>query len=255
MESSVLKKINVLYVEDDESIRPLLARSLERRVKNLYVAVDGEDGYNQYLIHEPDIVVTDIKMPKMSGLEMSRLIRVQNAHVPIIVISAHSEAVNFLEAIELGVTNYILKPVDKNKLLNMLESNAKTVLFEKEAEEQKHILQEVINLQPSIVFSSSNKKVLFANKYFMDFFSFHLDKSDFKENSEQIYESLRNNHNIMVESNETQVPWIDYILEHANQSFRVRINKNNKMRFFNVTSKEIISHDEKSVVVLLNESL
>ena len=256
MKNALLNKINLLYVEDDKSIRELLSRALRRVVNNLYVANNGEEGYKLYSEHRPDIIVTDIKMPIMDGLEMSRLIREIDKHIPIIVISAHSEANNFLKAIELGITNYILKPIDKKKLYSMLESNAKIILYEKEKQEQQNILQEVINLQPSIVFSSSEKKVLFANQFFLDFFSYDFSLDVLNSKSEMVYQNLKNNKNIILEVNSTNnESWIDYIINNPNESLRVRINKNQEVIYFHVTTKEIFSSNEKSVIVVLNKTL
>jgi len=255
MGRELLKQINLLYVEDDDPIRSVLSRGLERKVNKLYVAADGEEGYKHYLKYRPDIIVTDIKMPKMSGLEMSKLIRMENKHIPIIVTSAHSESVNFLEAIEMGVSNYLLKPIDKEILLNMLEANAKIVLYEKEQKEQKQILQDVIDLQPSIVFSSdSNKGILFANQFFLDFFSLDVKLNELQQYSKEIYENLRNNVNVFLEVSEDKDCWIDYILEHPDKSFRIRINKDNKILFFQVNTKSIQKcNDKKNIIVVLNE--
>lgn len=255
MNRELLKQITLLYVEDDNDIRSALSHGLERKVKKLYTAVNGEDGYKQYLQHRPDIIVTDIKMPKMSGLEMSKLIRMTDKNIPIIVTSAHSESVNFLEAIEMGVTNYLLKPIDKEILFTMLEGNAKIVLYEKEQEEQKQILQDVIDLQPSIVFSSNSRKdILFANQFFLDFFSLDINLSELTQNSDEIYENLKSNYDVFLEVNDVKGSWIDYILEHPNESFRIRINKDNKMLFFQVCTKEIQkSDDKKNIIIVLNE--
>lgn len=152
--SELLKKISLLYVEDDESIRPTLARVLERKVNKLYVASDGQEGYDMFLDFNPDIILTDIKMPRLTGIEMARKIKEHNKNIPIIVTSAHSEAGFFLEAIELGIDAYLLKPIDRSKLLSTLETNAKITLYEREKEQQQKLLQAVIDLQPSIIFFS-----------------------------------------------------------------------------------------------------
>lgn len=256
MKSELLQQISLLYVEDDNTIRDLLSRSLSRTFHNLHVASNGQEGYEQYLKHKPDIIITDIKMPIMNGLEMCKLIRKIDENIPIIVTSAHSEAVNFLEAIEIGVTSYLLKPINKKQLKDMLESNAKIVLYEREKEDQQCILQEVINLQPSIVFSSNEKKVLFANQLFLDFFSSQLNLENLEDNSITIYESLKNNKNITLEINHEYDSWIDYILNHKNESFRLRIKKDDQLKFFYVKTKGIIKHcGEESIIVVLNETL
>ncbi len=134
MTNNILKQISLLYVEDDENVREIFTRGLKRKVKNLYVATNGQEGFEKYQEHNPDIIVTDIKMPIMSGLEMTRKIREVDNYIPIIITSANGEVDIFLEAIELNVNGYVLKPIDKNKLFNAIQTNTKVILFEKEME-------------------------------------------------------------------------------------------------------------------------
>ncbi len=137
MNIEILKQVKLLYVEDDESIRNVLSRGLKRRVKELMVAVDGVDGLEKYYSFKPDIIVTDIKMPNMSGLEMSKKIRKEDRSTPIIITSAHGESEKILEAIEIGINGYILKPIDKNKLFDTITLYAKSKVLENELKEKK----------------------------------------------------------------------------------------------------------------------
>ena len=91
MENGAAKDIQLLYVEDDDNIRKVYERYLKRKVKNLLVAVDGQEGLDMYLKYKPDVILTDIKMPIMNGLEMSKKIRDLDNTIPIIVTTAHTE--------------------------------------------------------------------------------------------------------------------------------------------------------------------
>ena len=112
MTKEVLKQVKVLYVEDDNEIRPIVERGLRRRVKELAVAVDGLDGLEKYKTFAPDIILTDIKMPNMDGLEMSEKIKSINKDIQIIIMSAHSESEFLFRSIDMGIDGYLLKPVD-----------------------------------------------------------------------------------------------------------------------------------------------
>jgi len=173
-----LKEVTLLYVEDSRSIREILSRRLARRVKNLIVAVDGEEGLAKYIEHKPDIVLTDITMPKMNGLEMTQKIKEINAEAIIIALSAHSDSSFLLEAIEYGVSGYLLKPIDKEKLHYQLESYARIVCLDrrnqeqqKELQSQKVILQNVIDAEPNINFVTNFADISFANSSFLNFFN------------------------------------------------------------------------------------
>src|SRR5512140_1179929 len=99
-----LKTLSVLYVEDDPEIRDLLSHFLARRVKQLDIAENGQEGLNAFLGKHYDIVVTDIKMPVMDGLEMAERIKeTRGKDVPIIVITAYSDRDYLIRAIDLGI--------------------------------------------------------------------------------------------------------------------------------------------------------
>ena len=137
-----LKQIRLLYVEDEESIRNILSRGIKRRVKELEVAVDGEDGFEKFKQFKPDIIVTDIKMPNMTGLEMSDKIREINKNIPIIITSAHGEVETLLEAIQKGINGYIIKPIDKDKLFDTILMYSKSIVLEKKLKiKEKELIQ------------------------------------------------------------------------------------------------------------------
>jgi YesN/AraC family two-component response regulator len=97
--------------------RLTLAKTLSRHVQTVLVAENGRAGLELFRAQAPDVVVTDITMPIMGGLEMAREIKRLDAEAQVVVTTAHSDTAYMLEAIELGVDAYVLKPVDLTKLL------------------------------------------------------------------------------------------------------------------------------------------
>lgn len=122
---STLRNVVVLYVEDEQLLRDIVTKSLSGFTKKQYVAKDGEEGFELFKKYqdEIDLVITDINMPKMNGLEMTRAIKAINQNVPIIVATAFSNTEYLLEAIDLGVDKYVLKPIDMNKLISMMSKS------------------------------------------------------------------------------------------------------------------------------------
>ena len=108
--------ISILYVEDEPGIRNSLSDFLKYFCDHLYMACDGAEGLELYKQHNPDIIISDIKMPNMSGIEMTKAIKEINDKQHIIFTTAHSENNYFMEAIDLQVDGYILKPIDLDKL-------------------------------------------------------------------------------------------------------------------------------------------
>ncbi len=143
MGTTQVKDIQLLYVEDDDNIRKVYERYLKRKVKNLFVAINGQEGFDLYVKHKPDLIVTDIKMPIMDGLEMSRKIRTLDNMIPIIVTTAHTETEFFQEAITIGVNTFLLKPVDMVELSNKINDASINITLEVDKEEINKVEIEV----------------------------------------------------------------------------------------------------------------
>lgn len=139
-------ELKVLLVEDELIIRESFRSLLKRRVKKFITAKDGLDGLEKFKQERPDIVMTDIKMPKMDGLEMIAKIKEIDPDTIIVVISAHSETEYLLDAIEVGVNNFLIKPVDKPKLYNLLAKYVQDLKLKSELE-QKRLEKEQTELQ------------------------------------------------------------------------------------------------------------
>jgi len=115
------KNITILYVEDEKGIRESLQKALKYFCDTLYVASDGMEGLVLYKEYAPDIVITDIRMPKMNGIEMAKKIMEINDRQHLIFTTAHSESDYFIEAINMQADGYILKPIDLDKLEHRIE--------------------------------------------------------------------------------------------------------------------------------------
>jgi len=112
--------ISVLYVEDDAITRHNISIMLKRSVSQLYTAANGQEGLELFQIHRPDIVVTDIAMPVMNGLDMARAIRKLAPETEIIVLTAFDNTEYLLECIAIGISRYIPKPVNLDELSKVI---------------------------------------------------------------------------------------------------------------------------------------
>lgn len=117
-----LKSLIILYVEDEEKIRTKIADTLKYYVKKIITAKDGEEGYNLYLRHKPDIILSDILMPIVDGIEMVKMIRQEDIKIPIVLMTAHTEKEYLLDAVKLHLENYLVKPVSLHQILNALNT-------------------------------------------------------------------------------------------------------------------------------------
>jgi diguanylate cyclase (GGDEF)-like protein len=135
--------VRVLYVEDDEDIAQEVIEFLSYRVLKVYYAKDGEDAYNIYKTKKIDLLITDIQMPKMNGLELIEKIREQKSLMPVIVTTAYSDNNFLLESINLGVDGYLLKPLDLKTMYETIEKVVRPMLMRRRIEELNARLIEI----------------------------------------------------------------------------------------------------------------
>ncbi|WP_024955308.1 response regulator [Sulfurospirillum arcachonense] len=143
-----LSNYTVLYAEDDEGVRNSVAEMLNLLFKKVYIAKNGEEAYALFLEKSPHIIITDIKMPIINGIELAKKIRQSDENIQIIVISAYTQVDYMLDAIDLSLMKYIVKPITETKLCEALE---KFLQLQKNSN--------TIHLVDSWVYDSSNKTI------------------------------------------------------------------------------------------------
>lgn len=111
-----IKNLKVLYVEDNELIRTEMMHFLKKRVGKAYSAADAFEGIEQFKLHNPDVIIADLLMPEMNGMDMIREIRTFDKKVHVIIITSVDTADTILEAVDLGIDSYIVKPLDFDEL-------------------------------------------------------------------------------------------------------------------------------------------
>jgi len=133
------QNLTVLYVEDDPLQRAEIAEILQDFFKVVMLAKDGQDGLEKFLSYGeesgsyPDLLITDISMPKLSGIEMSKKILEHNSEQVIIVFSAYSDANYLLDLINMGIDSYLVKPMRSEPFLQVLRRASKKVNYKKMA--------------------------------------------------------------------------------------------------------------------------
>lgn len=138
--TAVLKDISILYVEHDLDIVQEVQTFLETKVKLLAIARNTEAGYVLYKKIKPDLIIADIEVGKLDGLELIQRIREENHFVPIIVTSTFDDAKVLIKAIDLGIDAYLTKPFSLYKLLEKLKRACQPRLLKQLVETKKKLL-------------------------------------------------------------------------------------------------------------------
>ena len=149
-----LKNLKILFVEDEVSICKNIQEAIGDEFAAFIIANDGEAGLEMYKKINPDIIITDISMPKLDGLEMINKIRKISLSVPIIILSAFSEKEKLFKAIDMSVCKYLVKPIDIDELLSIIKSIMKK--FEK---------TNIVSLPMGYSFDNEKKALYLDNKF------------------------------------------------------------------------------------------
>jgi len=112
-----MSNLTLLYAEDDLQSRKNYAFVLEEYFSEVYLAEDGREALDIYHEKKPDVLLLDISMPFIDGLDVAKFVRTTNKDIPIIMLTAHAEQEKLLTAIPLGLSKYLLKPINDKSLI------------------------------------------------------------------------------------------------------------------------------------------
>jgi len=115
-----LKELKLLFVEDEDDLLEIISDTLSKLDADFVTAKNGQDALTVLSTHKIDIVVTDINMPVMNGLELIKNINELYPEVQVIIMSAHTENEYIRKADELGVKDYLIKPFDFIKFIELV---------------------------------------------------------------------------------------------------------------------------------------
>lgn len=118
----VLKKLSILYAEDEEEIATEMRETLNFIFGDVFYAKNGVEALDFYKKHSPDLILSDIRMPQVDGLEFASLIRENDPHTPIVFLTSYSEQKYLLDAVNISSDGYVIKPVNLDKLIGVFSN-------------------------------------------------------------------------------------------------------------------------------------
>lgn len=142
MKDAFIEDISLLYVEDDKDTSSEVEYFLKKRFKNVSIAYNGKEAFEIYEKTKPDIIISDIKMPIMTGLQMSSKIREKDNETQIIITSAYSDAKYLDDAISIGINTFLLKPLNLTQLFCTIKIASENILLKRRNEKTKYKLSQ-----------------------------------------------------------------------------------------------------------------
>lgn len=164
-----LESLSILYVEDDQETRDELDLILRLCVGNLYIATNGREGLDMYKRYLPDIVITDIQMPEMNGLAMAAEIKKLDREQAIVILSAYNDVEYIFRALELGIENYITKPIRVERLLDKLTEITARMALTQEVHRNRTLLSQykmLVDEKAVLVKFNTQGNISYVNRHF-----------------------------------------------------------------------------------------
>ena len=257
--AKLAKDFTILYVEDNPGLKLQASKILKKFFSSVLVASDGQEGFEIFKEKSPDIVITDIKMPKMSGLDMARKMKNLDQDAKIIVASAFSEKAYLLESIEIGVVKYLNKPIPIEILIETLIDTIEKINSQNDIKLFERYTVDSFEYQNNMLILIQKNEVLVANKKCLNFFSIESNQ-DFREFFRGFSKVLLPQDGFLYKKDETD--WLDTIKENENKLFSVKIkDKDGENRHFALKSSKIpdksdyyiLSFDDITELGLLKE--
>ena len=237
---------SILYVEDNEPLRNNASKFLNKIFSIVYTAPDGKEALKLFKEHSPSIVITDIKMPNMGGMELARHIKDINPDTKIIIMSAFDDRDNLFNAIELGIFRFLKKPVSISDFSQVLHDIIKDIIKNQNFQLFHANLKNIFNYQSSIIVMMKNSELIFANQMFFDYFEV--------ENIQSFIEKYSDLGNLFLEHdgflyNKANKNWYSEVSENPQKVYNIKLqDKNENFKHFILKYQKIPDKDSYGIL-------
>ncbi len=250
--------ISLLYVEDNKPLRANATKLLKKIFDMVYVAADGEEGLDLFKKYKPSLVVTDIKMPKRSGLSMAKEIKNIAPKTKIIIMSAFDDKDILHKSIDVGVYKFLTKPVNIAELTKVLSLAVQEIQDDEKRELFQAQFGTIFNYQSSLIVMFKHHKPIIANDPFLSFFGV-TDIDEFNSKYSDIGDLFLEQEGFLYNSSDNK--WINVVEADRHKVFHIKMKDANGevhhflMKCQNVPEKKgymIFSFDDVTDLNLLS---
>ncbi|PNV84424.1 MAG: hypothetical protein C0627_01075 [Sulfurimonas sp.] len=241
-----VKGLTLLYIEDNKGLQQQATKVFKKIFKNIITVDNGEDALAYFKKYKPDIVISDINMPKLNGLEVSKMIKKIKPSTKIIITSAFDDKDYLLDAIEANVSKYLKKPISITKLIEAIMKAADEINFEKDKDIFEHYIKDVFEHQDIILILEKNEEILIVNNKCLTFFS--------QESLESFREFFLNFDKLFLEHNNflynhDDIDWLKVAKENSPKLFNVKMaDKDGSSRHFILKAYQIPKKEETFIL-------
>ena len=223
-------KFSILYVEDNKALRDKAKILLDKFFKNVDLASNGEEGLALFKQNHYHIVLSDIKMPNMDGLTLSKHIKELLPETKIIIMSAFDDKELLLQGIEIGIFRFLIKPINIPNLLDVLYKAILEVEHENHTKIFYNNLKNIFDYQSSMIVMLYEKNLILANDIFLKFFNIKCVKKS-------KYSLLDITNRFLIHGgflyNHADIDVVDTLFSNPQKPFHIKIkSRDNNFRHF-----------------------
>jgi signal transduction histidine kinase/CheY-like chemotaxis protein len=237
-------------VEDEIVIQKELAEILGFYCNNLYLASNGQEGIEKYKEYNPDLIITDINMPIMDGIDMIKNIKEISEDVHVIFITAFSDSDYLLESIELQADGYIIKPVKLKLLQKKINKIADKLQLEARLYEKNRFAKDVLDASDTFIVVTDGVKMKMANQSLLSFIGFDtLEEFSSKYNCVCDFFIQEDGYFSNGEQN-----WVKQVLQNQDKVHKVKmLGRDDQEHIFLLDIKETVLHNETNYIIILTD--
>lgn len=217
----LLSSLSLLYVEDNLSLKKKAVTFFEKLFPIVYNATDGIEGIALFERYHPHIVITDIQMPIMDGLEMAVAIKKIDKNTKFIITSAYDDKEYLLKTISIGASGYCVKPLKVEEITQILYTLVLEISEERNKSVFNNYLHSIFNNQDNLIVMLRNESVILANNHALSFFN----ASDIKEFKEkfQNFENLLLSHDSFLYHKAAAPSCLERVKRHMDKLHNIKI--------------------------------
>lgn len=223
------KEQSILYVEDNHGLREKALQLFKKFFAKVVTAENGKEALEIFKELQPKIVVTDIRMPIMDGLEMSRRIKKISPHTKIIITSAFDDSEYLHESIKIGIYRYLNKPLKVDQLTSVLIDSLKQLKLEDEDQMFDFYVKNIFHNQNNLLILYHDENPVIVNNTLLNFFEVE-DLEDFVSKYDSLGSRFLQHKSFLY--NHESINWFEEALNHPNRLYHVKMHD----------TKEIVHH-------------
>lgn len=241
---------SILYVEDTRALNSQTTDLFNTLFDTVFTALNAEEGLNLFREHHPSIVIADIKLPEKDVLSMAKTIRTISPETKIIFTSAYEEKALLHEAIQVGASDYLVKPIAMQSLLNVLIRCTKELRAKMHEKLFNTYLQNIFNFQHNMILLLHHETVVMANQPCLDFFQ-AVSIEEFGHRFLNFGELLLEHSGFLY--NHEKVEWLREAKSHPGKLFNVKIADAEGNSHHFVLNLKTIPEKEDYYILSLND--